>query len=68
MYDLLNGQACTLIGSVETIAAGGGALMDKASVDEAVSRIRKAQTLLAKFLAESGVKDERIDAYIAKHP
>mmetsp|Transcript_98386 Transcript_98386/g.283928 ORF Transcript_98386/g.283928 Transcript_98386/m.283928 type:complete len:200 (-) Transcript_98386:46-645(-) len=60
-------QACALVSSVETVGAGGSALMDKAAVDESISRVRKAQALIAKFLAESGVKDEKIDAYIAKH-
>jgi hypothetical protein len=60
-------QACTLVGSVETVAAGGAALMDKAAVAESVSRVKKAQALIAKFLAESGVKDEKVDAYIATH-
>lgn len=41
--------------------------MDKAATDEAISRVKKAQSLIAKFLAESGVKDERFDAYIAAH-
>ena len=55
------------MGSIETVAAGGGALADKKAIDESISRVRKAQALIGKFLAESGVKDEKIDAYIAKH-
>ncbi len=60
-------QACTLVASVETVAAGGAALADKKAIAESISRVRKAQALIAKFLAESGVKDEKVDAYIAKH-
>ena len=56
-----------MVGSIETVAAGGGALADKKAIDESISRVRKAQALIAKFLAESGVKDEKLDAYIAKH-
>lgn len=41
--------------------------MDKKTIDESVSRVRRAQQLIAKFLAESGVQDEKIDAYITKH-
>lgn len=62
-----NKKACTLIGSVETVAAGGAALMDKAAITESISRVSKAQALIGKFLAESGVKDEKLDAYIATH-
>lgn len=41
--------------------------MDKAATAEAINRVKKAQALIGKFLAESGVKDEKIDAYIAAH-
>ena len=49
------------------MAAGGAALVDKAAIDESISRVKKAQALIGKFLAESGVKDEKVDAYIATH-
>lgn len=60
-------QACTLIGSVEQVAAGGGALADMAAINESISRVKKAQALIGKFLAESGVQNEKLDAYIASH-
>ena len=56
-----------MVGSIETVAAGGAALMDKAAITESISRVKKAQALIGKFLAESGVKDEKVDAYIAAH-
>jgi hypothetical protein len=60
-------QACTLVGSVEQVAAGGAALADKAAIKESVSRVKKAQALIGKFLAESGATNEKIEAYIASH-
>jgi hypothetical protein len=56
-----------LVGSVEQVAAGGGALMDKSATDEAINRVKKAQVLIGKFLDESGVKEEKFDAFIAAH-
>jgi hypothetical protein len=56
-----------LIGSVEQVAAGGAALADKAAITESISRVKKAQVLIGKFLAESEVKNEKLDAYIASH-
>lgn len=56
-----------MIGSVETVMAGGAALADAGAADEAIKRVKKAQALIAKFLEESGVKDEKFDAYIASH-
>jgi len=32
-----------------------------------VKRVKKAEALLAKFFAESGVEDEKLKAYIAAH-
>lgn len=43
-------------------------LADKASREEAIKRVKKAQGLIGKFLAESGVKDEAVTSYIASHP
>jgi len=60
-------QACTLIGSIETVAAGGAALADQKAIEESISRVRKAQALIGRFLAESGVEDEKLASYIAKH-
>jgi hypothetical protein len=35
---------------------------------EAIKKVKKAQGLIGKFLAESGVSDEKFDAYIKEHP
>jgi hypothetical protein len=41
--------------------------MDKSATDEAIKRVKKAQVLIGKFLDESGVKEEKFDAFIAAH-
>ena len=59
-------QACKLVISTESIFDDGIYTADKQK--EAVQRVKQAQSLVAKFLAESGVKDENIDTFIAAHP
>jgi hypothetical protein len=50
------------------VLSGGDALMnEKSTSDEAVKRIRKAQGLIAKFIAESGVEDEKLATFVASH-
>ena len=56
-----------MVGSVETVLAGGAALAEKSDVDEAIKRVKKAQALIGRFIAESGVKNEKLDAYVASH-
>lgn len=61
-------QASTLISSLESVLGGGDALMnEKTTSAEAVKRIQKAQGLIARFLAECGVEDEKLAAYVAAH-
>lgn len=42
--------------------------LDDSASKEAVARVKKGQALIAKFLAESGVKTEEVDAFISAHP
>ncbi|KAL3899355.1 MAG: hypothetical protein SGARI_006479, partial [Bacillariaceae sp.] len=59
-------QASKLISSVEELLSGGDVLMNEKTVtDEALKRIQKAQGLIGKFIAESGVEDEKLSAYLA---
>ena len=59
-------QASKLIGSIEAVL--DGAMMDeKAATKEAVARVKKAQALIAQFIAESGVEDEKLTAYVNAH-
>ena len=60
-------QACNGIGSIQELLEGRQGLSGQEASDEAVKRVRKAQALLAKFFAESGVEDERVSAFIGKH-
>jgi len=61
-------QASKLVSSLESVLEGGDALMNEKSTSaEAVARVKKAQALIAKFIEESGTKDERFDAFIASH-
>lgn len=34
---------------------------------EAIKRVQKAQGLIGKFIAESGVEDEKLAAYVSSH-
>lgn len=59
-------QASKLIGSIEAVL--DGAMMDEAAATkEAVARVKKAQALIAQFIAESGVEDEKLTAYVNAH-
>jgi hypothetical protein len=44
-----------------------GILADSGATKEAINRVKKAQALIAKFLEECGVKDEKFDTFIAAH-
>mmetsp|Transcript_24286 Transcript_24286/g.35994 ORF Transcript_24286/g.35994 Transcript_24286/m.35994 type:complete len:205 (+) Transcript_24286:89-703(+) len=62
-------SASTLIGSIDSLLAGGAGLVGKEASQEAVKRVGKAQAFIAKFLAESGVEgNSDIDAFVKKHP
>uniref|UniRef100_A0A7S1ZYX6 Uncharacterized protein n=1 Tax=Trieres chinensis TaxID=1514140 RepID=A0A7S1ZYX6_TRICV len=61
-------QASNLIGSCQGLLEGREGLTGKAASDEAVKRVKEAQNLVAKFLAESGVEDEKVQAFVAAHP
>jgi len=60
--------ASSIIGSIQELIEGRQGLTGDAAAKEAVARVEKAQALIAKFLAESGVKDERFEPFIAAHP
>ena len=61
-------QASTLIGSLEGVLSGGDALMNESSTTkEAVARVKKAQALIAKFIDECGIQDEKLAAYVSSH-
>eukprot|EP00542_Grammatophora_oceanica_P017362 CAMPEP_0194027684 /NCGR_PEP_ID=MMETSP0009_2-20130614/1791_1 /TAXON_ID=210454 /ORGANISM="Grammatophora oceanica, Strain CCMP 410" /LENGTH=203 /DNA_ID=CAMNT_0038666833 /DNA_START=82 /DNA_END=693 /DNA_ORIENTATION=- len=61
-------QACTIIGSTEGLMRGESGMYGKEATEEGVKRVRKAQSLIAKFLAESGYSDGDVAAYIKDHP
>jgi len=63
-------QATKLIGSTEALFDDDAGIMDgnKDAREEATKRVLKAQSLIGKFLSESGVEDEQITAFVAKHP
>lgn len=56
-----------MVGSIDTLFPGGAALAEAGAAEESVKRVKKAQALIAKFIAESGVSDEKLSAYIASH-
>jgi len=61
-------QASTLIGSLENLLQGTDAMMNEKTVKaESIKRVQKAQSLISKFLAESGVQDEKLAAFISSH-
>ena len=61
-------QASTLIGSLENVLEGGDALMNEKSTSaEAVSRVKKAQVLISKFIDECGVQDPKLAAFVSSH-
>lgn len=61
-------KACTIITSLEGLLEGEQGLTGEAAVKEAVDRVEKAQSLIAKFVAGSGVEDEKLAAFVAAHP
>ena len=61
-------EAATLVSSCEGLLRGEEAGLSGAdAAREATTRVKKAESLIAKFLAESGVEDERVAAYVAAH-
>ena len=61
-------QASTLILLLEGVLEGGDALMNEKSTGaEAVARVKKAQSLIARFIEECGVQDEKLAAFVAAH-
>jgi hypothetical protein len=53
---------------LESVLSGGDALMnEKSTSEEAVKRIKKAQALIGKFIEESGVKDDKLAAFVSAH-
>lgn len=61
-------QASTLIGSLEGVLSGGDALMNEKSTSaEAIARVRKAQVLIGKFIAECGIDDPKLAAFVDAH-
>lgn len=61
-------QASTLIGSLQNLLEGGDALMNEKTVSaEAIKRVQKAQSLISKFIEESGVQDVNLAAYVSSH-
>jgi hypothetical protein len=61
-------QASTLISSIEGVLAGGDALMnEKTTTKEAVARVKKAQSLIGKFIAECGIQDEKLASFVNAH-
>jgi len=57
-----------LIGSLENLLQGTDAMMNEKTVKaESIKRVQKAQSLISKFLAESGVQDEKLAAFISSH-
>lgn len=61
-------EAATLVGSCEGLLRGEeDGLSGAGAAKEATARVRKAESLIGKFLAESGVEDERVAAYVAAH-
>lgn len=61
-------EAATLVSSCEGLLRGEEVGLSGAeAAKEATTRVKKAESLIAKFLAESGVEDERVAAYVAAH-
>lgn len=61
-------KASSLISSLEDLLEGKQGLMGEAASKEAVERVEKAQSLIAKFIAGSGVQDEKLAAFVQAHP
>jgi len=50
---------------VEEVLEGRQGLEGADAAAEASKRVKRAQALIAKFLAESGVEDEKVAAFVA---
>jgi hypothetical protein len=61
-------QASAIIGSIQELLEGRQGLQGADAAKEAVVRVEKAQALIAKFVAECGIENERFGPYIAAHP
>lgn len=61
-------QASSVVCSIQELLEGRQGLFGADAAKEATIRVEKAQSLIAKFLAESGVEDERFPTYIKAHP
>ena len=61
-------QASSVVGSIEELLEGRQGLYGADASKEAAARVEKAQTLIAKFIAECGVKDDRFAPYLSAHP
>jgi len=59
-------QASTQISAVLPLLEGGDD--PKTASAEAVKKVKNAQRLIAKFLAESGAEDEKLSAFVKAHP
>lgn len=60
-------EASALIGSCEGLLRGEEGPTGPDAAKEASSRTKKAQNLVAKFLAESGVEDDRVKEFVSAH-
>jgi len=60
--------ASAVITSLEDLLDGSEGLKGKEASKEAIIRVTKAQSLISKFLAGSGVVDEKVAAYVKTHP
>lgn len=61
-------KASSIITSLEELLDGKQGLLGKEASKEAVERVGKAQSLIGKFIAGSGVEDEKLAAYVKAHP
>jgi len=60
-------QASASISSIQELLEGRQELTGSAAGNEAVRRVKESQRLIGKFLAESGVEDEKVSAFVAAH-
>jgi len=61
-------KASAIIGSIQELLEGRQGLQGADAAKEAAVRVEKAQALIAKFVAECGIEDERFGPFIAAHP
>jgi len=60
--------ASAIITSLEDLLDGSEGLKGKEASKEALARVAKAQSLIAKFIKGSGVTDEKLAAFVKAHP